>query len=743
MSNSGTSIFAGAITVASNATIGSGGGTLSLTGGILKDGTTLTLAGGGVININSGSSAAAVPVPIWIVNGTTANLNVTNSYNGPTSVMGGGNIVLGVNNAIPNNSAVTLGDGSTTGILTMGTLTNAIGSLTFGTSPGTGTVKMAASQPGTAPSAQLSASGAVDLGSGNTLDLTGMGTTAGVYRLISGSSLANTFTTVNGLAGGYVLVYNSLHANELDAQHQADQSISSTSSLRVLAGTTLTGATLGTLNNTAPSGGAALNISLSANDPAGAPATLNITAPSGTLAAASSATITGNIITAGTTTLGSRNFTLSNTDGSALTPTVSTSTGTLDVVTSRTITAASVNFGRVLLGSTATAQSAGLTTSGSHDTTADLTVNNGASGGNANITATSGSAQLFNDATSTGTLSVTNDTALGSTGTQTGTVTLAAGSGNFTGELAGQTLGPITVGYAIDPVNERTFTSPGTLTLGNFLLNATVAVNSNQTITTAGLHDVTTDSTLAAYSGIPSNGLSLTGGPDSITGTNATDSITRTISGTLATGTYYTQSHTFNLNATDELAGPVTNAAGVSYFVNVGNATAALSDRGGTNSADRLAYQMTSTQVGSQTLFNGTVLTAVVGNTGSYAGLASRTMAGGTVLGTVATILDGTNTSGSDRTVTMTWRDRSTLERSGGTTPSRCRRRRVLQRFLISDVVLLDRHGQRLRAQITDTNHSDSRESLHDHHASDGRLCLLQMSHSGGAAPDPGLAGPI
>ncbi len=127
LSNSGTSIFAGAITVASNATIGSGGGTLTLTGGILKDGTTLTLAGGGVININTVGISGSSPNSDLIVNGTTANLNATNTYNGPTSVMGGGNIVLGVNNAIPNNSAVTLGGlGSTTGILTMGTLTNAI-----------------------------------------------------------------------------------------------------------------------------------------------------------------------------------------------------------------------------------------------------------------------------------------------------------------------------------------------------------------------------------------------------------------------------------------------------------------------------------------------------------------------------------------------------------------------------------------------------------------------------------------
>ncbi len=84
----------------SNATIGSGGGALTSTGGIVKDGTTLTLAGGGVMNINSVISGSS-PNSDLIVNGTTANLNVTNSYNGPTTVMGGGNIVLGVQQCHP------------------------------------------------------------------------------------------------------------------------------------------------------------------------------------------------------------------------------------------------------------------------------------------------------------------------------------------------------------------------------------------------------------------------------------------------------------------------------------------------------------------------------------------------------------------------------------------------------------------------------------------------------------------
>ena len=39
--------LAGLINIATNATISAGGGTLNLTGGILKNGTTLTFQGGG------------------------------------------------------------------------------------------------------------------------------------------------------------------------------------------------------------------------------------------------------------------------------------------------------------------------------------------------------------------------------------------------------------------------------------------------------------------------------------------------------------------------------------------------------------------------------------------------------------------------------------------------------------------------------------------------------------------------
>ena len=343
----------------------------------------------------------------------------------PTSVVSGGKIIVGINNAIPGNSAVTLGDASTTGVLNLQTFTNAIGSLSFGL--GHGTVAMASNQTA---SAQLAASGTVDLGSGNTLNLTGMSNTAGLYKLISASTLSGTFGTVTGLNSNYVLRYGTVNANELDAQHLADQTFTLTTPTgtpRVLVNTGV--ALTGTLTNATPNGSTALAAALTSTG------TLSVTSlnssTGATVAAGTPSTITGSIQTGATA--GTFGWQVTNTDGNALTTTQNIS-GSLNVV------------------------------------------------------------------------------------------------------------------------NERTFTSPTTLNLGNLLENATVTVNSIQTITTAGLHNVTTDSTLAVYSGIPSNGLTLTGGSDFINGTNATDTITRTITGTLDTSSFGTKSFTFNLNATDELA---------------------------------------------------------------------------------------------------------------------------------------------------------------------------------------------
>jgi fibronectin-binding autotransporter adhesin len=99
--NSGTSTFAGLITALTNATINAGGGVLNLTGGLVKDGTTLTFTGGGSINISSVISGASANSDV-IVDGTTVTeTGVNNTYNGPTIIQNGGTLNANALGALP------------------------------------------------------------------------------------------------------------------------------------------------------------------------------------------------------------------------------------------------------------------------------------------------------------------------------------------------------------------------------------------------------------------------------------------------------------------------------------------------------------------------------------------------------------------------------------------------------------------------------------------------------------------
>jgi len=108
LANTGTSTFAGPITVATNATINAGGGTLTLTGGLNKNGTTLTIAGGGSVYINNNGITGSSPNSDLVVDGTTVILNVANSYNGPTTVQNSGTLQLGNSNVLPTSPQTAL-----------------------------------------------------------------------------------------------------------------------------------------------------------------------------------------------------------------------------------------------------------------------------------------------------------------------------------------------------------------------------------------------------------------------------------------------------------------------------------------------------------------------------------------------------------------------------------------------------------------------------------------------------------
>jgi autotransporter-associated beta strand protein len=108
--NSGTSTFAGQITAATDATVNAGGGSLTLTGGLVKDGTILTIAGGGSVFVNGTGISGASADSDLVVDGTTVVVSAASNYNGPTTVQNNATFVA---NAEITTSAVTVSSNST------------------------------------------------------------------------------------------------------------------------------------------------------------------------------------------------------------------------------------------------------------------------------------------------------------------------------------------------------------------------------------------------------------------------------------------------------------------------------------------------------------------------------------------------------------------------------------------------------------------------------------------------------
>ena len=93
----------------------SGGTTNTMSGTLTKDGTKLVLGGGGTHVVN-GSIVGTSANSDLIISNSTTTINTANSYNGPTLVVAGGTLNNGINNALPTNTALTLGQtGETSG----------------------------------------------------------------------------------------------------------------------------------------------------------------------------------------------------------------------------------------------------------------------------------------------------------------------------------------------------------------------------------------------------------------------------------------------------------------------------------------------------------------------------------------------------------------------------------------------------------------------------------------------------
>lgn len=129
----GTSTFSGQVTAVTSSLISAGGGTLNFNGGLVKNGTTLTLSGG-AFNINTVGISGASANSDLIVDNASVALNVASTYNGPTTIRNAGTLNANVSNALPNSprSAMILdatGSGSSTLAIGSGT-NNEIASLT-------------------------------------------------------------------------------------------------------------------------------------------------------------------------------------------------------------------------------------------------------------------------------------------------------------------------------------------------------------------------------------------------------------------------------------------------------------------------------------------------------------------------------------------------------------------------------------------------------------------------------------
>jgi len=382
-----------------------------------------------------------------------------------------------------------------------------------------------------------------------------------VYKLVSGSSISGTFITVTGMSSAYTLKYGTLTANELDAQHKADQSFTSPAGTpRALVNTSV--ALSGTLTNTAPSGSAALAAAPTSTG------TLSVTGLSSstgaTVAAGSPSTITGSI--AAGATAGTFGWQVTNTDANAVTSSTPIS-GSINAVNQRSFSNPStVDFGRVLLGASLNSGTVNVTTSGLHAVTANSTLGASTSG-TINGLSMSGTATLADGSSSPFNIGRTvSGTLSGTAGTLTGTFNM-----NATDEFSNTITNAASVNYTVNGVNQRSF-SAGTIALGRFLVNTTPA--GTTAITSAGLNAVTANATLGSFSGTNTNGLTLsTTDSTAFNGGSASQTANYTIGGSVSSvgalsGASFSSGVTAELGSIGNVTANVTGSAVASRTVN-------------------------------------------------------------------------------------------------------------------------------------------------------------------------------
>ena len=585
----------------------SGSGALSLSGTLTVNGTSLRLEGGSrgmsVTNRIVGSSSQS---GLIVANGLTT-ISTTGSYNGPTFIFESGTLQLGIDNALSSRSVTTIGNAIGAGTLSTGTFTSALGGMLFSGSGGTIRLTPTGRQTSTV---QLSSSGAINLtGSPATLDLTGMATSAGLYKLISGSSLTGTFGTVVGLDSNYLLRYGTENANEIDAQRRADQATTFTMTTggvtRALVGTTV--GVSGTITNSTASGGSSLVVSLSSGGPLSVTNHRSATNP---VTPQASTTVSGSIQSGSAS--GTRTWSVITTDNNAIT-TTSTASGSLQVVDQRVFSSrhSTLSLGYVHHGATLAGPSVDISSNGLNATTASGTLGPftggpagltlGLASGSAEFLGASGSQtatySIAGTASTLGSLNGTYRSAVSAefgsipnvnvavTGTAySGQSTWAAtGSGNW-GTITGTGANAFGLNWGAgqgSPGLDPNFTNTDTATFGSAVGSGTAVINTNAA--TISLRAITFDNAHASYAIVQSGG-SL---PITLQGSETDASVMSVLAGSHAIHSTLLFASTTDVNVSDGAALTVTHsilnsAGGRSYTLDkLGSGTLYLN---GTNS---------------------------------------------------------------------------------------------------------------------------------------------------------------
>ncbi|MCE0496593.1 MAG: autotransporter-associated beta strand repeat-containing protein [Methylacidiphilales bacterium] len=192
----------------------SGGGTLTLSGGISKSGSVFGLAGGkfvvsGVISGTSNGSDLDIGSTSYGGAATVA-LATTNSYNGPTYINDGSYLLTTTNNALPTptNSVVTLGAASDSGVtntLDLAGTSETVASLNVG-STSNNVVNQVISSFSTGSGTNLSISTSNSATTGTlTVDYTNTGTNDTFSGSLGASGSATNFGLVKSGAGTLIL----------------------------------------------------------------------------------------------------------------------------------------------------------------------------------------------------------------------------------------------------------------------------------------------------------------------------------------------------------------------------------------------------------------------------------------------------------------------------------------------------------------------------------------------------------